>query len=259
MKNVFYLILFVCYLGFGQNHIETKLLKKSPLPFQSIIGMDRFGTIYYLKNNIFYKQNEQGTLSYNNLQLGNVSSVNTFNPLKVSVFYKDFNNVIILDNRLAEIFKIDFNITQPYKNITHVSTGNDNTLWIYNQDTQELELYDYKTNKTRASTLPILNDVIALISNYNECWLLTKEYLYKYNYFGSLILKMKNEGYSAMQENNGSLYLKKDKNIFIIRAETNDIEPLKTPELLIKQFLVTNQTLYICTQDFLFEYQLITN
>jgi len=253
------LILFICFHGFGQNHIETKFIKKSPLPFQSIIGMDGFGTIYYLNNNILYKKSDQGTLSYNNLQLGNISSVNTFNPLKINIFYKDFNTIMVLDNRLAEIFKIDFNKIQPYRNITHISTGNDNTVWVYNQDLQELELFDYKTNKTRASTLPILNDLVELISNYNECWLLTKEYLYKYNYFGSLILKIKNEGYTAIKESNGNVFLKKEKKLYILKKETEVIMPIEMPEFLIKQFLVTNETLYICTQEFLYEYQLIPN
>ena len=85
------------------------------------------------------------------VQLGNITSANAFNPLKINLFYKNFNTVIILDNRLAEIFKIDFNTVQPYKNVSHISTGYDNTLWIFNPDLQQLELFDYKTNQIRCS------------------------------------------------------------------------------------------------------------
>ena len=43
------------------------------------------------------------------MQLGEISSIDAFNALKTTVFYRDFNTVIILDNRLSEIMKIDFN------------------------------------------------------------------------------------------------------------------------------------------------------
>ena len=64
------------------------------------------------------KKQEDKLLKYSNLQLGPITSANSFNPLKINVFYKAFNTVIILDNRLAEIYKIDFNQTKPYKNIS---------------------------------------------------------------------------------------------------------------------------------------------
>ena len=67
------------------------------------------------------------------------------------MFYKDFNTVVILDNRLAEIYKIDFNTKQPYKNVSHITTGYDNALWLFNSDLQILELYDYKADKVRAT------------------------------------------------------------------------------------------------------------
>ena len=75
----------------------------------------------------------------------NTNTIN--NSLKINLFYQDMNSVVILDNRLAEIFKINFNTITTYKNVSHISTGNDNTIWLYNQDTNELEVYDYLNNK----------------------------------------------------------------------------------------------------------------
>ncbi|MEJ2113443.1 MAG: hypothetical protein P8X62_07065 [Flavobacteriaceae bacterium] len=259
MKNLLYFLVFVSCLCFGQDHVESKFISKEKLSVQHIIDIDDFGVFYYENNNIFYKKEKESIISYNNLQLGNIYSVNTFSPLKINVFYKDFNSVMILDNRLAEIFKIDFNKIQPFRNITHISTGNDNTIWLLNQDTRQLELYDYKTNKTRATTLPIESEVLDLKSNFNQCWLLTKNYLYKYNYFGSLIFKIKNNGYTNLMENNDDVILQKVNNLIFLKKETDKILPINIPKLLIKQFLVTNETLYIYDEEFLHKYQLITN
>lgn len=258
MKYLFYIILFTNYSVFPQETIETTLTNKTVLNVEKLVGIDNFGTLFYIKNTVFNRKTTQEKTTYSNIQLGSISSANAFNPLKINLFYKDFNTVIILDNRLGEIFKVDFNSIQPYKNITHVSTGFDNTLWLYNQDTQQLELFDYKTNVTRTKTLPVESNVIQIISNYNYCWLLTKTHLYKYNYFGSLVLKIENNGFSEMAENNGNIILKKDNKLYFLKKNTKNTTPIETPNLLIKQFFVTGETLYIYADETLHQFQLKT-
>jgi hypothetical protein len=191
--------------------------------------------------------------------LGNITSANASNPLKINVFYRDFNTAIILDNRLAEIFKLDFNSIEPYRSISHISSGHDNTLWLFNQDTQQLEVYDYKNNITRSKSLPVSNTVLDIKSNYNYCWLLTKDYLYLYNYVGTLLSKTKNNGYTSMDESDGNIILKKDNNLFYIKKDTETVVSIVLPNLLINQFSVTNETLYIYNNETLKQFQLKTN
>ncbi|WP_223548978.1 hypothetical protein [Aestuariivivens sp. NBU2969] len=256
MKTLFYLFLSFPLSLVSQETIATTLIKKTKLEIETFVGIDNFKSTYYIQNNVFYKNSALKTISYNNLQLGNLTSIYIFNPLKINLFYKDFNTVIILDNRLAEIFKIDFNTVSEYRNVTHVSTGHDNTLWLFNQDTQQLELYDYKANYTKAKTLPVQTETLDLKSNYNTCWLLTKEYLYVYNYFGSLLAKMKNNGYTQLSENNNNLYLKKENSLFYLKQGKGTPAPIETSNLLINQFFATNETLYIYDSKFLYEYHL---
>ena len=259
MKHLIFLLILLPIAGNSQEALEADFVSKSNLKVDELIAIDNFDEIFYIKNNAFVVGRKLGYLEYSNVQLGKITSANTFNPLKINLFYKDFNTVIILDNRLAEIFKIDFNQTQTYRNVTYISAGNDNTIWIYNQDTQQLELFDFKSNQSRTKTLPISSKALDLKSNYNVCWLLTEEYLYKYNYFGILLSKIKNDDYTSLAVNNGIIYLKKDNELFYLKKGTENIEQIKTPKLLIKQFFVTNETLYIYDEEFLHKYQLITN
>ena len=244
---------------FSQNSIETKLIKNTTLTAENLVSVNNFGATFYISNNIFYKNEDNKTLNYNNLQLGNLESANTFNPLKINLFYKDFNTLIILDNRLAEIFKTDFNTIKKYKNVSHVSTGYDNTVWIFNQDNQKLELFDYKLKTSRAQTQPVQSDVLDLKSNYNYCWLLTKNYIYTYNYFGSLIKKTKNNGYTNITINNEDLVLKKENKLYYLNKTKENPIPINLPNLIINQFFVTNETLYIYTQKKLQKFHLKTN
>ncbi len=241
---------------FGQEPIDSEYIGKIAFKADSIIGMDSFKTLFYTKNNTFIAKKEKEKLKYSNIQLGGITSVNTFNPLKINVFYKAFNTVVILDNRLAEIYKIDFNAINSYRNVTHISTGSDNTFWLYNQDDQVLELFDYKTNKTRAKTLPVKSKVLDLKSNYNTCWLLTKDYLYAYNYFGSLLFKIENTGFTSLRESNDNLVLKKENKLFYLSKGTDVFNPISIQNLLINQFLVVNEIVYIYRDEFLHRYQL---
>lgn len=257
MKYInFFFIIFSSVL-FSQNSLDVKLVDKIKLQEDNLVQIDNFNNVYFVGENALVKQTNDSEFIYNNRLLGQIHIVDVFNPLKVNLFYRDFNTVVVLDNRLSEISKINFNTTKPYRIISHISTGNDNTIWCFNQNTQELELFDYRTNTTKAKTLPIAENVIQITSNYNTCWVLTKNYLYVYNYFGSLLKKMKNDGYHSISESNGNIVMQKDNSLFYLKNNTGNVIPIKLPNLLIKQFFVTNETLYIYDDEFLHQYQLI--
>ncbi len=259
MKFIKFFILLLSSSIVAQTSITAKLIKKEALNVDTIVDIDNFGTTYYINNSTFYLQTKDKTINYSNVQLGDITSANTFNPLKINLFYKDFNSVVVLDNRLAEIVKIDFNFLEPFRNLTHVSTANDNAVWLFNQNTQQLELFDYISRKTIAKTLPINDTVIDITSNYNFCWLMSSTFIYAYNYFGSLIYKIPNNGYTSLKVGNENLFLLKENQIFFKGKNTTKIKEIKLPQLLINQFLVTNETLYIYDDEFLYQYQLITN
>jgi len=257
MKIINYLFIFISTWLFSQDSIQTNFVKKIRIEQNQLAAIDNFGNYYFTDLNTIAKQVKPNEFIYNNMQLGEISSIDAFNALKTTVFYRDFNTVIILDNRLSEIMKIDFNQNVPFRNISHVSTGYDTTIWCFNQETQELELFDYRNKTTRVKSFPVNDNAIAMISNYNTCWLLTENYLYHYNYFGSLLKKIAHDGFTSMRESDENLILKKDEFLHYLDITTELITPIQDHNLLIKQFFVTNETLYIYDDEFLHQYQLI--
>ncbi|MFK7833521.1 MAG: hypothetical protein AB8B52_09605 [Winogradskyella sp.] len=260
MQKLVFLFIFFSALCCSQQETQqiTATLKDSTkLKAKHIFGIDTFNTLYYTsENNSFHKKTKDTTITYANFQLGEITTANAFNPLKINLFYRDFNTVVVLDNRLAEISKVDFNTIQPYKNVSFVSSGFDNTLWLFNQDFQYLELYDYKTQKVKLRTVPVQSIVLDLKSDYNYCYLLTENYLYVYNYFGSLIQKLKNTGYESLAFSKAHLILKKENNLYLLEKNKTEIKRITHPKMLINQFLVTNETVYIYDEKLLRYYQL---
>ncbi len=259
MQKLLYFLI-ICSLTLpAQEQIKIVPLDSIEFKANKIFGIDTFNTQYFSDaNQSFYKRTKDTTISYANFQLGKITSANPFNPLKIILFYQDFNTVIILDNRLAEIFKIDLNTLQDYKNASYVSTAYDNSIWLFNQDTQQLELYDYKTNKTRLKTVPVQSQILDLKSDYNYCYMLTEKYLYIYGYYGNLVSKIENIGYTEMAFSKSNLLLKNKNNLFLLTKTSTKIRPIKSSNLLINQFLVTNETLYIYHNEQLIRYQLKT-
>ncbi|EGV43511.1 hypothetical protein BZARG_1363 [Bizionia argentinensis JUB59] len=256
MKTLTFLMILLSLSAFAQDSIPTFKKAKLTLKVETIVGIDTFGTSYYVTNNVLYKKTEDKVINYNNLQLGELTSVNIYNPLKIILFYKDFNTAIILDNRLSEIIRIDFNSLQPYKNVSYASLGNDSTIWIFNLDNQQLELYDYKAKTVRATTIPVVSNTLSLTSNYNYVWLLTEKFIYKYSYFGSLLYKIKNDGFTKLKERNDDIILQKENGLYFLNDKTQEIAPIALPTLLINQFLVTGETVYIYDSKILHEFQL---
>ncbi len=251
------LLLSIC--TYAQQATSNVTEKHLSVDADTLVGIDNFGSVFFTKNNVFYKKNKDTTISYNNLQLGKLTSAHIFNPLKINLFYKDLNTVIILDNRLAEIFRVDFNAAIDYKNVSYVSSGFDNTIWLFNQDTQILEVFDYKKRKTIAQTLRPINDpILSITSNYNYCYVLTTKALLVYNYFGSSVAKVTNDGFEAITENNEALILKKENKLFHLNLDTKTTRPIETNGILISQFFAINQTLYIYDGKSLQKLQILT-
>lgn len=257
MMRFILVFIFAVSTALGQDTIQPVFLKSEPLKAIIIGGYDKFDNFYYTtKNNNFIKRTNGKETTFSNLQLGTIESVNIFNPLKINLFYKDLNSFIILDNRLADAYILDFNQLQPFRYITHLSTGPDNTVWIFNMDSQQLELYDYKQNRSRFRSVPINGKVLDLKSNFNFSWLLTQNYVYQYNYLGSMMFKIANNGFEKIAISNEKLIVLKEGKLYRMSKNLDHIQPIKLPNLLIKQFFATTETLYIYDGENLHHYQL---
>ena len=240
----------------GQKSIVTNLIKKEKVSQRCFVGIDRFESLYYLKGDALEKKTASNLQSYSNLQLGKIDQVHIFNALKIAVLHKNFNSVVLLDNRMAEINIINFNNQSTYRLVTEIAYANESSLWLYNALSLQLELFDYKTLKTKLSSLPLESEVLALQSDYNNVYALTATELYHYNYTGSLVSKITHNGFEDFKLGAHFMIFKKDGLLFFKNNNNPEFEILKTVKKTIKQFFVMDQTLYIYDGEFLYHYQI---
>lgn len=96
---------------------------------------DNQSNIYVVKKDELIKYNKEGKqlYKYSNKNLGNISSVDASNMLRVLVYYKDFSQVLFLDNTLSLTSETVSFDNLGYQQVSLVCTSHNNAMWIYNQ------------------------------------------------------------------------------------------------------------------------------
>jgi hypothetical protein len=225
------------------------------------LGYDAFGFYYTIKNNVFSKINKLDTIEYKNMSLGKITKVDLQNPLKIVLFYENFNTVIILDNQLNETQKINFsdNITPIV--VTAIGIASQNQLWIYNSMNQQLGFYDYLKNEYKTIAVPFTETIQYYLSDFNSFhWVDTKNNWYFCDIFGKITSKGMLPDFDYIQIITENQFIYSKNKILILQ----DIEKVKTTEIEIsektfKKLYYKDQILSIFTTTGITNYKIIIN
>lgn len=260
MKSLLFFLLITVQITFGQeNHFV--FLKKTPLQADRYVGSDAYGGIYYIRNNQLFKKNKSKVYQFEDIQLGGLTTVDVLNPLQVVLFYKGTNTVVFLDHHLIEIHRVLFNSPKNYKNLRFASLAAGNKLWLFNVDTQEIQIYDYARNKVIAKSQPINMAVGEVEGNYNFLWLLHKDStLVCYNTYGTEVERICCPMIQEFEVGNDRLIGKTDQGFVLWNKKSNKFALLNlSPQVEFQGFFLNNNKLYIYDGAYLYVYQLKKN
>ncbi len=203
---------------------------------------------------VLHKKAAAQNFQFTDFQLGAITSVDMINPLNVVVFYSGTNTAVLLDNRLNEIERIEFNNLPQFLNISAATNAGGNRLWIFNIDSQQVELYNYRTGRSQVISQPITANVVSVTSNFNYCYVLTEKKIRVYNIFGGIVSEISiSEASKIVQQNENYMVLKNNELNFF---KQNNAEPLqlKTSNISIKDLQLSQDFLYIYDREFLYKF-----
>jgi hypothetical protein len=182
--------IFTCWatIGFCQNQNPTiTKLNTFELDADEFLGYDSLGYLYSIKNNILSKKKDSEYYNYSNIALGKISRVDLQNPLKLVLFYEDFNTVITLENQLNETQKINFSENPIPIVATAVGLASQNQIWVYNSMNQQIGLYDYLNQNFKILTTPLTENIIFYSTDFNLFqWIDTAKNWYVCDIFGKI-------------------------------------------------------------------------
>lgn len=135
MKNILLLIFFtIAFFATTSAQLLTKSFSGDKLT------TDQFGSFYEISDRTINKYDVKGKLlfTYSNNMLGEISSVDVSNPLKILVYFKDFTKILTLDDALSprgDVLNLnDLSLVET----SLVCRSYNNGVWFYNPITFQL-------------------------------------------------------------------------------------------------------------------------
>jgi hypothetical protein len=251
-KSLYLLLLFISSYGFGQNpKLKTTVIDTETLEDKIYLGFDGLGNNYYLKNNVFIKQDKVQTWEYKNVALGKITSVDYVNPLKIVLFYEDFNTIITLDNQLNEIQKLNFFEIDNTIFASKIGMASQNQLWIYNALTQQIMLFDYLKNSSKNIGNPIQENIKHTQSDFNNFfWIDEINNWYAIDIFGKVTLLANIPPFEKIQiiDRDKILFLQ-DNTLYFLNNQTKTVFEIDIVEKSFQNFYYKDQILAIFTNQ----------
>ncbi|MFP4556661.1 MAG: hypothetical protein ACLFNU_07305 [Bacteroidales bacterium] len=135
-----------CKIGINTLFLLVQLTLLTSLAQGQAVQVDAMGAIWHLDGNDINKIDHDGNLleSYNNLLLGNPTSIDVSDPFKILVFYRESQNILLINNDANTIGKpvnlSDFGLGE----ITHACRSNRGGVWLYHRVSAELVRLDQR-------------------------------------------------------------------------------------------------------------------
>lgn len=218
MTQAFRLLLFVtvlfCLTGFKGGEPKI-LIKQASTGFTT----DNIGNIYLVNDNELLKYTFDGKLfrRYSNLKLGTIHSIDATNVLKPLLFYKDYQQLVFLDNQLSENSTIISLEKLGYEQTELACGSANNSFWIYSKQNNELVRFDESSKKllNTGNLKQLLKTDIEpnfMVEHNGHLFLNSPQHgIFEFDMFGAYVRTISIKNLGRFQVDESILYYLKDK------------------------------------------------
>ena len=260
MKNSIFILLFLfsIYGSAQSNKISIYPVDSLVINADTYIGNDAYDYHYFIKNNVFFKKNNQEIWQYKNVSFGKIAKVDIHNPLKIILYYENFNTVVALDNQLNEVEKINFSAITPQLMVSAIGLSGNNNFWVFNDLNQQLGLYNFVNNTYVIRGLPFTKSIKNYHSDFNFFyWIDADNRFYSCDVFGKTAFLVTVPDYDSVSiTNEKNLLFSKNDQLFYLDVALNKILLIKNIEKSMKSYSLTDQKLVIFTTNGIIKYQI---
>ena len=242
-----------------EQSIKAQFISTQKINADEFVGFDGLENLYYIKDNTLFKKNKSELWQYKNVYLGNLTHVDIQNPLKIVLFYENFNTIIMLDNQLSETQKINFSKNNEPIIVAVAGNASQNKLWIYNSISQQIGLFDYLNNNLQSITTSIQGNFKYYNSNLNSFyWIDDKLNTYSCDIFGKITSLGKVSDFNQIQVVSSQIIIfSKDGKLYLQDLSKNSFYTIENIEKSFKNFYYKDQILSIFTNQEITNYKII--
>lgn len=228
------------------------------------IYTDHLGDIYIVRGDQLSKYKSNGAFfrAYSNKNLGEITSVDAANPLKIIVFYRDFSRVVFLDNTITdngEPVKLDeFNMEQA----SLVCWSYDNGIWIYDpirfsltRINQQLKIQNEILNLNQILGFPL--QPVWMIEADNYLFISVPDHgILQFDIFGTYMRTLQTRNVKKFDVGGESIvYTDTEDRLHLYQIKTSTEDTVTLPLKNIKDFAIDKNRMILLTQDSLYSFQ----
>lgn len=264
-KFLFSLLLFCTFQALSAQDlsINPSSISQYKNTSDTFLGYDAFGYSYQITNDVFSKVKGKEIFEYKNVSLGKITKVDLQNPLKIVLFYEDFNSVVLLDNQLNKMTEINFSQNATPIVVSAIGMSTQNQLWIYNTLNQQISLFDYLKNEYKTVSIPLTEPIQYYQTDFNTFfWVDKKNNWYSCDIFGKITSLGKIADFDKIAIVNSSQYLFSKGNLLYFKGFNKPnpevISEIKISEKTFDNFYYKDQILSIFTATDISNYKIVT-
>ena len=217
------------------------------------IEVDRLGNIYLINNNVVSKYDADMNFlcAYDNYPAGSMSSLDVSNPFKIIVFYSEFNKLIYLDSKLAELLSPVMLDDAGLYNIKVVCTSVFGGFWVFDGQNSCVRRVNPNLEVSQQGTNIYDKlgdaDVVAMRESINYLFLLTDDSkVLILDKFGNFYRAFETDGECAdFCIDNDILYYSRNGEIAAYDVADDRTVPIPTDGKKIDKFRIRHNLLYM--------------
>lgn len=234
---------------------KFKLVKSIPTNSASLTT-DNIGNSYLFNGNLLEKYDGDGKLlkNFSNKNFGNISSVDASNPLKVLLFYKSFQQILLLDNMFSPSGNSISLDALGYNQTFLVCSSHDNGFWIFSQQNFELIRFDKNLQKTQQTgNIPQLTGIEInpnfLIEQYDKVFLNdSAKGILVFDIYGTYNKTIPLKGLHHFQVTNDEIIYFKDGKLKSYNMKTMEEDVTSLPSVEVLDVRTEKEKLYLLKQ-----------
>jgi len=251
ITRIAFLLVFIWALPFS---IENKEAFPINIDFFEV---DVIGNLYFAKDAEIRKYNSNGELlnTYSDLSYGSVTTLDVSDAMNILVYYRDFNKIVMLDNKLSiKNSPIDL-IDLGYAETNFACLSYNNGIWIFDPVGQELLRFNQLLENTdRTGNLSSLTSYslnpVQIIERDNQLVLRDNENgIFVFDRYGGYIRRLPFFNFDDLFIRSNSWQMLRNDTNFIFNPITLNMDTIPLPYSQIAEFRINDNAYYIRFKD----------
>lgn len=263
IRATLFAFLFSSITSFAQSETNTPIANYKLTKLDNFY-VDQFQNLYVVNNAELrkYDPTYKQLYSYSNPIKGAINQVDVLNALNPYIFYKDWNEVVVVDNRLNASTAINFN-DYGFLDVLFISFADQDNVWFYDQGTDKLYRFNLQSKKVINSSLNITqligaeNTPQSMVSTINKVYLnIPEKGILLFDALGSLQKNIPLKDVESFCVQGNELYYVQHDQVYLYNLNTSLVDLLDLKDKKVENVRIGGKRLYISNKEGIGVYQL---